>query len=274
MKLLKKLLTLLLVCCLAACGEIGPQPDNPDNPDNPEIPDNPDKPDVPDNPDKPVEVVPSFALVEDIDEYVFTYELGSTFLETKGDYKDWFPESNAEWLQVRQTPTGAAPRLTLYVEQNGEGRFMGWGAPDDKPRSAEVKIFSKDKSQLLFTLTVWQDPYPYLASGEYKVSPDGGDYLLYIKANCLGWSISTELTEIDKNYYNNDWFQATRDKDGTVRLHIEPWNPDTEKPKDGHIGVRYYFNNGYYRAEYVNISYYDPSASGESSEYGEGGPWD
>ena len=268
MKFLKNLLTLLLVCSLAACGEIVPQPDNPD------IPDNPDKPDVPDNPDKPVEVVPSFALAEQIDGYVFTYESGSASLDTKGDYHDWEAESDSEWLQVRQTPTGSAPKLTLYVEQNGEARFMGWGDADAKPRSAEVKIYSQDKSQLLFTLTVWQDPYPYLAGGEYKVSPDGGDYLLYIKANCLGWSISTELTEIDKNYYNNDWLQASRDQEGRLKLHIEPWNPDTEKPKDGHVSVRYVFNNGYHYQEYVNLSYYDPSASGESSEYGEGGPWD
>ena len=215
-----------------------------------------------------------FSLEEDIDEYVFTYELGSVSLPTAGKYFDWVAESNADWLEVRKTPTGAAPKLTMYVQKYGEGRITGWGDSKDSPRSAEVTIYNQDKSKVIFKLPVYQDPYPYIAAGECKVSPDGGEYLYRIKANCRRWTCITELQEYDKANYDNSWLQAGKAPEGKLSLKVAPWNTDLEKPKPAYLTIEYRFNGGGYIREHVTVSYYDPSASGEHSEYGDGGPWD
>ncbi len=267
---MKKLLaisaTLLLIQFGPGCTPAGPE-EKPSEPgtDQPGT----DKPGT-DQPgtDQPV---PSFALADGATEYNFTYSGGYDNLQTAADYTDWIVEYDpCDWFSASKETYAKPPLLHLEANRYGADGLIFYGDPKDRPRKVEIRIYSADKSQLLMTLPVWQDPYPHLGDGSFKVSPTGGDYRFRVNANCRGWNCSTALSPYDIKDHDNSWFSAEKGSDGYLLLHINPWNPDTEKPREGLItleaieGVR----------SFLLLSYYDPSLSGENPAYGEGGPWD
>lgn len=259
----KLLLTLLLAAFAAGCTPIDvPQGGN-DTPGQQDQPGNPDNPDNPDNPPTPD---PSFALASGATQLVFSCSSNYDNLQTVGDYYDWEVVCESDWLNASKNP-GRPPQLHIDMPQYGTDMFNP--NPKAKPREAQVLIYDKDKKQMLFTLTVYQDPLPYLKNGEFTVAPAGGDYLYRLTSNVLGWTPSTTLEPGWDQYYDNSWVSAEKSEDGRLLVHVKPWNPDQPKPLPASVTIE-----AYYSRAFITLSYYDPAISGEQPGYGEGGPWD
>lgn len=233
------------------------QPDNPDTPDNP---------DNPPTPPGPVTPTPSFALAGGATELVFSCSSNYDNLQTVGEYYDWVVVCESDWLNADKNP-GRPPQLHIDMPQYGVDMFNA--DPKARAREAQVLIYDAEKKQLLFTLTVYQDPLPYLKDGSFKVAPGGGDYLYRPTANVRGWTPSLVLDPGWEQDYDNSWLTAEKTPDGLLKVHVQPWDPDQPKPLPGSITIEAYDSRSF-----IHPSYYDPTISGEQPGYGEGGPWD
>ena len=206
----------------------------------------------------------SFSLEGTPSEVIFGpyYGLSQHWVATT-NRPDWQASSDQSWCRASKTDF-YSPDICLSVSVD-----MYYAEPsfESQPRRATVTI--KDGSDVLYTMQVIQDPSGVFDAQDVMVSPDGGECIVSILTNCVGWTCITELDGWDAQNHDNSWFTAERIGANQIKFTIQPWDTMTQKPKSGKVTLDAHENQSSFY-----ISYYDPSIGGEGSGYGDGAGWD